>query len=47
MTAAKLETLKTAAPVTGKVWSWTEGAEYPTLIDPPKTITMQVHHPCG
>ena len=41
MTAAKLETLKTAAPVTGKVWSWTEGAEYPTLIDPPKTITMQ------
>ena len=41
MTADKLETLKTAAPVTGKVWSWTEGAEYPTLIDPPKTITMQ------
>lgn len=41
MTAAKLETLKTAAPVTGKVWSWTEGAEYPMLIDPPKTITMQ------
>ena len=41
MTAAKLETLKTAAPVTGKVWSWTEGAAYPTLIDPPKTITMQ------
>ena len=25
----------------GKVWSWTEGAAYPTLIDPPKTITMQ------
>ena len=41
MTADKLETLKTAAPDTGKVWSWTEGAEYPTLIDPPKTITMQ------
>ena len=41
MTADKLETLKTAAPVTGKVWSWTEGAAYPTLIDPPKTITMQ------
>ena len=41
MTAVKLETLKTAAPVTGKVWSWTEGAAYPTLIDPPKTITMQ------
>lgn len=41
MTAAKLETLKTAAPVTGKVWSWTEGAAYPTLIDPPKIITMQ------
>lgn len=41
MKAAKLETLKTAAPVTGKVWSWTEGAAYPTLIDPPKTITMQ------
>ena len=41
MTAAKLETLKTAAPVTGKVWSWTEDAAYPTLIDPPKTITMQ------
>lgn len=41
MAADKLETLKTAAPVTGKVWSWTEDAEYPTLIDPPKTITMQ------
>lgn len=41
MTADKLETLKTAAPDTGKVWSWTEGAEYPMLIDPPKTITMQ------
>ena len=45
MTADKretlLETLKTAAPDTGKVWSWTEGAAYPTLIDPPKTITMQ------
>lgn len=41
MKAGKLETLKTAAPVTGKVWSWTEGAAYPTLIDPPKTITMQ------
>ena len=41
MAADKLETLKTAAPVTGKVWSWTEGAAYPTLIDSPKTITMQ------
>lgn len=41
MKAGKLETLKTAAPVTGKVWSWTEDAAYPTLIDPPKTITMQ------
>ena len=41
MKAGKLETLKTAAPVTGKMWSWTEGAAYPTLIDPPKTITMQ------
>lgn len=41
MAADKLATLKTAAPVTGKVWSWTEGAAYPTLIDPPKTITMQ------
>lgn len=41
MRADKLETLKTAAPVTGKVWSWTVGAAYPTLIDPPKTITMQ------
>ena len=41
MKAGKLETLKTAAPVTGKVWPWTEDAAYPTLIDPPKTITMQ------
>lgn len=45
MTADKLETLKTAAPDTGKVWSWTgtetEGTLYPKLIDPPKTITMQ------
>lgn len=41
MRADKLEALKTAAPVTGKVWSWTVGAAYPTLIDPPKTITMQ------
>lgn len=39
--AAKLETLKTAAPVTGKVWSWKEDDAYPTLIDPPKAITMQ------
>lgn len=36
-----LATLQTNAPETGKVWSWTEGAAYPTLIDPPKTITMQ------
>ena len=41
MKAAKLETLKTAAPDTGKVWSWKEGDAYPTLIDPPKAITMQ------
>ena len=41
MKAAKLETLKTAAPDTGKVWSWKAGDAYPTLIDPPKTITMQ------
>lgn len=45
MTADKLETLKTAAPDTGKVWSWTgtetEGTLYPKLIDPPKAITMQ------
>ena len=41
MTEDKLATLQTNAPETGKVWSWTEGAEYPTLIDPPKTITMQ------
>ena len=41
MTADKLETLKTAAPDTGKVWSWKAGDAYPTLIDPPKTITMQ------
>ena len=43
MKAGKLETLKTAAPVTGKVWSWTgtEGTLYPKLIDPPKAITMQ------
>lgn len=41
MTTNKLSTLQTNAPKTGKVWSWTEGAAYPTLIDPPKTITMQ------
>ncbi len=41
MTAGKLATLQTNAPETGKVWSWTEGDAYPTLIDPPKTITMQ------
>ena len=41
MKAAKLETLKTAAPDTGKVWSWKAGDAYPTLIDTPKTITMQ------
>lgn len=45
MTADKLETLKTAAPVTGKVWSWKAGDAYPTLIDPPKTITMQAIFP--
>lgn len=36
-----LATLQTNAPDTGKVWSWKEGDAYPTLIDPPKTITMQ------
>lgn len=43
MKAAKLATLQTNAPETGKAWSWTEteGTLYPTLIDPPKTITMQ------
>lgn len=41
MTAAKLPTLQTNAPDTGKVWSWKEGDAYPTLIDPPKAITMQ------
>ena len=41
MTADKLETLKTAAPDTGKVWSWKAGDAYPTLIAPPKPITMQ------
>ena len=41
MKAAKLATLQTNAPETGKVWSWTEGALYPKLIDPPKAITMQ------
>lgn len=41
MKEAKLETLKTAAPDTGKVWSWKAGDAYPTLIDPPKAITMQ------
>ena len=41
MTAAKLATLQTNAPETGKAWSWKEGDAYPTLIDPPKTITMQ------
>ena len=45
MKAAKLETLKTAAPDTGKVWSWKAGDAYPTLIDPPKAITMQVIFP--
>lgn len=42
MTADKLlATLQTNAPDTGKVWSWKEGDAYPTLIDPPKAITMQ------
>ena len=41
MKAAKLATLQTNAPETGKAWSWTEGALYPKLIDPPKAITMQ------
>lgn len=41
MTADKLKTLKAAAPDTGKVWSWKAGDAYPTLIDPPKAITMQ------
>lgn len=41
MTAAKLATLQTNAPDTGKVWSWKAGDAYPTLIDPPKAITMQ------
>lgn len=41
MTAGKLATLQTNAPETGKAWSWTEGALYPKLIDPPKAITMQ------
>lgn len=45
MAAAKLATLQTNAPDTGKVWSWTgtetEGTLYPKLIDPPKAITMQ------
>ena len=45
MKAAKLETLKTAAPDTGKVWSWKAGDAYPTLIDPPKAITMQAIFP--
>lgn len=41
MDKGKLAILRTNAPETGKVWSWTEGDAYPTLIDPPKTITMQ------
>lgn len=42
MTADKLlATLQTNAPETGKAWSWKEGDAYPTLIDPPKAITMQ------
>lgn len=41
MPADMLATLQTDAPDTGKVWSWTVGAAYPTLIDPPKAITMQ------
>lgn len=42
MTADKLlATLQTNAPDTGKVWSWKAGDAYPTLIDPPKAITMQ------
>ena len=32
MTAAKLATLQTNAPKTGKVWSWKEGDAYPTLV---------------
>lgn len=41
MTADKLATLQTNAPDTGKVWSWKADDAYPTLINPPKTITMQ------
>ena len=41
MDNGKLATLQTNAPKTGKVWSWKAGDAYPTLIDPPKTITMQ------
>ena len=32
MAAAKLATLQTNAPDTGKVWSWKEGDAYPTLV---------------
>lgn len=41
MDASKLATLNTDIPNTGKMWAWSVGDEYPHLIDPPKTITMQ------
>lgn len=36
-----ITTLNTNIPDTGKMWAWSEGDEYPHLIDPPKTITLK------
>ena len=41
MDESKLTTLNTDIPNTGKMWAWSEGDEYPHLIDPPKTITFK------
>lgn len=36
-----ITTLNTNIPDTGKMWAWSEGDEYPHLIDPPKAITLK------
>lgn len=41
MNESKFATLNTNIPDTGKMWAWSEGDEYPHLIDPPKTITLK------
>ena len=41
MNESKFATLNTDIPNTGKMWAWSEGDEYPHLIDPPKAITLK------